>query len=74
MNAKKLASENVFVEKKERVSGKPYYKVSVPEKNDDGKTKNEVKRKSNREIRKTNGSLPKGKTYKKGSEAFSDDE
>lgn len=74
IHMKKLIKNKANVECVEKVSGKPYHKLAVPEIWDDGKTKSEIKKECNRDIRRTSGALPKGSAYKKGAEVSDNDE
>ena len=66
LNIKALKNEGADVLYIEKSKNKSYSKLSVPEKDESGKTKSEVKKENNREIRKTDHSIPKGSAYKQG--------
>ncbi len=74
IHMKKLINNGANVERIEKANGKPYHKLSIPEVLDDGKTKAEIKKECNRNIRHSDGILPKGTAYKKGSEVIHNDE
>lgn len=63
-----LINSKANVETVIKSPSKSYQKLSVPSRNDDGKTKSEVKKESNRNLRRTEGNIPSGSAYKKGAE------